>query len=227
MSFLDMLNNPLPSARAEMYREFGDIGEDLHEEEPLDLDDNIQADDDDETFGASAFGASIGSRAITSPGSTLSPEEDEEADKLINLAATPVVLKEELSPEEITEFAESYEYQIACDEGFLLESCEAEFFNTASLVTEGKFYNKNMVRMTKEARTHQLFEICVQAIARAKNDPVYWKLHKVQIARRRLKGILRERYKGPAMKKAREYLIRLRASKSPILSKVGNTLDKR
>ena len=217
MSFLDMLNKPLPSASSTMYREFGDIGDDLREEEPLDLDDNIQS-SEEEPITASLIGGS---------GPELSPEEDEEADKLINLAATPVVLKEELSPEEITEFAESYEYQIACDEGFLLESCEAEFFNTASLITEAKFYNKNMVRMTKEARTNQLFEICVQAIARAKNDPIYWKLHKVQIARRRLKGLLRERYKGPAMKKAREYLIRLRASKSPVLAKAANKMQGR
>lgn len=217
MSFLDLLNQPLPSA-SDDYTTESAFGIDLptdDDDEVMDLDTNIGA-------GDNAFGVITGEE-----NPDLSPEEDAEADKLINLAATPVVLKEELSPEEVTEFAQGYEYGIACDEGFLLEECENEFLSSPSMFTEAKFYNKNMVRMTKEARTNQLFEICVQAIARAKNDPIYWKLHKVQIARRRLKGMLRQKYKAPAMKKAREYLIRLRASKSPVLSKAASKMQSR
>lgn len=211
-----MLHEPLPS-RSDSYMGESAFGMDLptdDDDDTMDLDSNINAKDN-------SFGTITGEDEPD-----LSPEEDAEADKLINLAATPVVLKEELSPEEVTEFAQGYEYGIACDEGFLLENCEVELC-TPSIFTEAKFYNKNMVRMTKEARTNQLFEICVQAIARAKNDPIYWKLHKVQIARRRLKGMLRQKYKAPAMKKAREYLIRLRASKSPVLSKAASKMQAR
>lgn len=216
MSFLDALNQPLPSAMNNDYMKESEFGLDLPtDDDELDLDTNIGTK-------SNAFGTITGEDEPE-----LSPEEDAEADKLINLAATPVVLKEELSPEEVTEFAQGYEYQIGCDEGFLLENCEDEFLTSASMFTEAKFYNKNMIRMTKEARTNQLFEICVQAIARAKNDPVYWKLHKVQIARRKLKGILRQKYKAPAMKKAREYLIRLRASKSPVLAKAASKMQNR
>lgn len=217
MSFLEKLNSPLPSAMDSYMRE-SDFGLDFPgagDDDELDLDSNIGSDK------RNAFGVITGEDEPE-----LSPEEDAEADKLINLAATPVVLKEELSPEEVTEFARGYEYQIGCDEGFLLEDCEMELC-APSIFTEAKFYNKNMVRMTKEARTNQLFEICVQAIARAKNDPIYWKLHKVQIARRRLKGMLRQKYKAQAMKKARDYLIRLRASKSSVLAKAASKMQDR
>ena len=87
-----------------------------------------------------------------------------------------------------------------------------------------KFYNKNTVRFTKQARTNQLFEVCVLACARAKKDPQYMKLAKVQQLRRKLIAVLRQRYKAPAMKKAKEYIIRLRQSKSPILAKAADKL---
>lgn len=212
-SFLDLLNGPLPSASV-MTEGFSDEDEEavrLASSLTADAPSQMPEDDDDDTEEVE-----------------LSPEEDAEADSIINLAATPIVLKEELTPSEVKEFAESEEYSIAVDEGFAFESADETFACTVGdifVATEAaKFSNKNIVRFTKEARTNQLFEVCVQACARAKNDPMYWKLHKVQELRRKIKAVLRVRYKGPAMKKAKEYLIRLRQSKSPTMAKAASKL---
>lgn len=165
----------------------------------------------------------------------LSPEEDAEADSIIDIAATPVVLKEILGQESVNNFCESAEFDIAVNEGFAIEGMKGLFTSDVDLftesaniglMTEAQFYNKNMVRFTKQARTNQLFEICVQAIARAKGDPVQAKLSKVQQMRRKLKAILRQRYKAPALKKAKEYIQRLKASKAPTIANAAKKLDR-
>ena len=216
MSFFDKLRDPLPSntkvvkeaSETEFVKEGMDDPEDITINPDIDPEDLETVDDFErpESF-------------------ELSPEEDAEADAIIGIAATPVVLKEFLSQEAVAEFLESEEFDIAVEEGLALEGTRATFESvTSELFTEAKFYSKNQVRFTKEARTNQLFEICVQAIARAKNDPVYLKLAKVQNMRRKLKAVLRQRYKAPAMKKAKEYIVRLRRSKSPVIANVAKKI---
>ena len=185
-----------------------DLSDDVTEEE-LDAVDNVTGDDEE-----------------------LTPEEDIEADRIINLAATPIILKSELGSDILQEFCNSEEYATAVDEGFLedatldmlLESVgdlfEDEYY------TEAKFFSKNKVQFTKEARMNQLFEVCVQAVARAKKDPLYFKLAKVQKLRRNLKAQLRVKYRAQAMKKAKEYLARLKKSRSGVIANMANKILK-
>lgn len=219
-NFFDLLNSPLPSSM--FMEDFSDEDAEAVSIAASIVDDEDDDDDDDiEPAGEPIIGSSD---------SELTPEEDAEADSIIDLAATPIVLKEELTPAEVKEFAESYEYDIAVEEGFMYEGGQDTLAQDSADIfaaTEAsKFYNKNVVRFTKQARTNQLFEVCVLACARAKKDPNYIKLAKVQRLRRKLKAILRQKYKAPAMKKAREYIIRLRQSRSPILSKAADKLMK-
>ena len=224
MSFLDTLRNSLPSN--EYFKEGVDDtipGEnmgvnDLEVPVPTtDEEPDISLPDDDDDF--------VEDELEKPESLELSPEEDAEADSLINIAATPVILADTLAKESVEAFVNSSEFDIAVEEGFCMEGTKDSFLtNDNSVFMEAKFYNKNVVRFTKQARTNQLFEICVQAIARAKNDPVYNKLSKVQVMRRKLKAVLRQRYKAPAMKKAKEYIIRMRKSASPTLANAAKSM---
>lgn len=212
MSFLDKLRTPLPSSVVE---------------EPVvesTLEPVVEA--EDITIDEPEVGEELFEDDFEKPESLeLTPEEEAEADSIINIAATPVILKEVLTQESVDAFVESAEFDIAVEEGFALEGTKDNFCSvTGELFTEAKFYNKNQMRLTKEARTNQLFEICVQAIARAKNDPVYFKLAKVQELRRKLKAVLRQRYKAPAMKKAKEYIVRMRRSKAPTIANAAKKI---
>lgn len=219
MSFIDALRKPLPSATIEEpvleapvvdpvqegVDDIEDMEIDVEEKDPV-MDEIVDDFEKPESL-------------------ELTPEEEADADSMINIAATPILLKEVLSQEAVDDFLESAEFDIAVEEGFALEGTKDNFESfTGELFTEAKFYNKNQVRFTKEARTNQLFEICIQAIARAKNDPVYFKLAKVQTLRRKLKAVLRQRYKAPAMKKAKEYIVRMRRSKAPTLANAAKKI---
>lgn len=228
MSFLDDLRNPLPSrVSPEPVKEGADDtipGEDLGVndlEVPVvgaDPELDLPDDDDDEVDDDLERPESL----------ELTPEEDAEADSIINIAATPVILSDTLAKESVRDFVNSNEFDIAVEEGFCMEGTKDSFLaNDNSIFMEAKFYNKNVVRFTKQARTNQLFEICVQAIARAKGDPVYTKLYKVQVMRRKLKAVLRQRYKAPAMKKAKEYIIRMRKSASPTLANAAKAMTEK
>ena len=182
----------------------------------LDMDDDIDDDDLDAVDN------------VTGEDDELTPEEDLEADRIIDIAATPIILKEELGADILKEFCSGDEFNTACNEGFLTESSidmllesVGDMFND-EVYTEAKFFSKNKVQFTKEARMNQLFEVCVQAVARAKKDPIYFKLAKVQKLRRVLKAQLRQKYRAAAMKKAKEYLIRLKKSRSNIISDVAS-----
>lgn len=227
MSFLDALRNPLPSTvvtEAPVAEEPTNTpAEPVTEpvvEGAEDINNIVIDDGDDDTIEGEFVDD------LEKPDNLeLTPEEEAEADSIINIAATPVILKEVLTQEAVDAFVESAEFDMAIEEGFALEGTKDNFGSfTGELFTEAKFYNKNQVRFTKEARTNQLFEICVQAIARAKNDPVYFKLAKVQVLRRKLKATLRQRYKAPAMKKAKEYIVRLRRSKAPTIANAAKKI---
>lgn len=209
MSFLDRLREPEYDTFS---RDFDSLEEDDNMDDIDDIED-IQVDD------------TVDNYEKPENGLEMSPEEESEADSIINIAATPVIMKEVLTQESVDAFVESGEFDIAIEEGFCLEGTKDSFTSaTSDLFTEAKFYNQNQMRLTKEARTNQLFEICVQAIARAKNDPVYFKLAKVQELRRKLKAVLRQRYKAPAMKKAKEYVMRLKRSKAPTIANVAKKI---
>lgn len=199
MSFRDMLNRPLPSKL---------MMEDVDDITPEDIDD-VDTPDTDPVEGEV----------------TLNPEEEEEADRAIELAATPVLLKEVLSDKEVKEFVEDNDFNVACNEGFMTESF-ADEVGADSMFMEGKgYYNKMVIRLDKKARFAQLFEISVLGCAKAKNDPDFIKLQKLQKARRALKKKLRMKYKGQALKRAKFYLQRLKSSRSGIMRKVADSVS--
>ena len=152
----------------------------------------------------------------------LTPEEEREADDFMSLAATTELVRDELSATERAEFyADPVQAQIAVVEGFMLESDFAD----GQMVTE-KFFNKTRVQFSKEDRKHQLFAVALNASARAHNDPDYIKLQKVQQMRRVLKARIRKKYRSEAVRRVKVYMQRLKASKSNILSKIGEKLHK-
>lgn len=155
----------------------------------------------------------------------LTPEEEKEADRCIDLAATPVMLKNVLGDEEVKEFVMTTDFDVACMEGFMTESFSNDVMKP-SFFTEAKIYNKTKVQFDKKARFAQLFEISVLGCARAKNDPDYIRYQKVLAMRRKLRKRLRAKYKNPALKRAKFYLQRLRRSGSGVLSKVAKAITK-
>lgn len=222
MAFQDLLNKPLPSAGkakpiTESYDD--DFQEDVVDDDLAeDLAATAAVDDPEEPV------APMGPEEVE-----LSPEESEEADRIINLTATPFVLKDALSDKAMKEFTESVDFDIAVNEGYMMESDASHlagetFFESFDndLFMEAKFANKTKVQFSLKDRLNQLFEISVLGCARAKNDPDYIRLVKLQKARRTLKARLRQKYRQPATQKARMYLQRLKKSRSGVLSKVAN-----
>lgn len=209
--FSDVLKRPLPSQMNPNLVDDADI-DDMESQigaEPNDDDDTIDPELEKEVDQVE-----------------LTPEEEREADRCIDLAATPVMLKEVLGDKEVQEFVISDDFEVGCLEGFLTESFRDEALKDSFFAEAGKIYNKTKVQLDKKARFAQLFEISVLGCARAKNDPDYIKLQKVLKMRRVLKKRLRQKYRNPALKRAKFYLQRLRKSGSGILSKVAKTISK-
>ena len=236
MAFADLLNRPLPSrVRKEEQSvlesvdglvtesELDEIlGTGSEEETPEDAGDNVldidhaDDDDDDEPDDDDNDKEEV----------ELSPEESDEAERILNLVATPVVLKDVLGDDAVKEFAESGDLEIAINEGLMTESGELGLELDNDLFTESRFVPKTKVKFSLKDRLSQLFEISVLSCARAHRDPKYTKLVKIQKARRILKNDLRTRYKSEAMKKAKGYLARLKKSKSNVLSDIAKKFTK-
>lgn len=156
----------------------------------------------------------------------LTDDEEDEADQNMAIVATPVLLDDELKEESVVEeFMNEFPTMVA--EGFLLESDLDEYLDTDmdSMFTEAKvFASKTRVQLNEKDRRKQLFEIGVQASARAHNDPVYWKLQKVYKLERIYKAKLRQKYRGEALKRVKAYVKRLKASSSGVLKKLGEKI---
>lgn len=149
----------------------------------------------------------------------LTGEEDKKADDMMAIAATPLLIKDELTAESAAEFYESEEGEIAISEGLILESDMEDLFQ------EGVFASPNKpFKMTKKARFNQLYEISVQIEGRLRNDPYYAKLQKAYAVERICKRELRKRYHQFAVKRAKVYLQRLIKSKSGTLAKIGKKI---
>ena len=233
MAFADLLNRPLPSRvkkeEEQSVLESVDglvteseldeiLGNDDDPETPEDAGDNvldIDHDDDDEPV-------DDGDKEEVE----LSPEESDEAERILNLVATPVVIKDVLGDDAVKEFAESGDLEIAINEGLMTESGELGLELDDDLFTESRFVPKTKVKFSLKDRLSQLFEISVLSCARAHRDPKYTKLVKIQKARRILKNDLRTRYKSEAMKKAKGYLAKLKKSKSNVLSDIAKKFTK-
>ena len=107
--------------------------------------------------------------------------------------------------EELKEFVEGVDFDIAVAEGLMTE--------------------RTIVKFDKNAKRAQLFEIAVASCAREKKDPLYRKLETCYKMERVLKAKLRKKYDAPARKRVKEYLDRARKSKSGILARIANKLS--
>ena len=117
----------------------------------------------------------------------LNPEEEIEADNLMQVAGTASLIRSEMNMDERAEFLENAkELNIAMLEGFVNDSVVEEMremteaVDTASMFQEAKIYSKNTIRLNKQARLAQLFSIAVYSSARAHNDPEYKKWKKAR-----------------------------------------------
>lgn len=241
--FDDILNRQLPSkvSRAEHFYEFG--GDDDYEYES----DNFNVDDDDDMSGEDVTEDSItcgtgcegyddeddddddfcsysdddcdndvpdiiddidDEEDVSTDGpqvDQLGPDGEKRVDDTLDTVGTAILIGDELSQKECCEFVESVDADILVQEGYLTE--------------------KTIVKMDKNARKAQLYEVALFKVAREHNDKNYWKLQTVYKMERRLKAKLRMRYHNEANRKVREYLNRAKKSKSGLLSRIAAKLS--
>ena len=150
----------------------------------------------------------------------LSPDEEIEADDMMSVAATTMLVRDEMNVEERTHFVEN-ESRIAVNEGFMTESDVNELANELGLVQEANYNRKMIIRLDAESKKKQLYALAVNVSAAAHNDPDYIKLKKVMKMRKVLRARLEKKYHAEATKRMKVYYARLRRSKSDSLSKVG------
>ena len=167
------------------------------------LDDAIGDDDDDEEI-------------------NLSPDEEVQADDMMKVAATAMLVNDELSVEEKASFIESNEANVAITEGFMTDSDVNAMSVDCGLVTEGNNYNKKMIiRLDAESKKKQLKALAVNVSAAAHKDPDYYKLKKVMKMRKILRRKLAKKYNAEATKRMKVYFARLKNSKVPTLNRIG------
>lgn len=134
----------------------------------------------------------------------LGPDEEQKVADTLDVVATPLLLAQEFSLDDLEEFTESLDCDVAIEEGYLTE--------------------RTIVKFDKKAKLARAYEIALFKIARSHNDRDYNKLETVWRMERKLKARLRQKYHMAAMKQAREYVQRLRKSKSKTLSKLGRKI---
>ena len=152
----------------------------------------------------------------------LTPEEEIQADDMMAVAATTLLVNDKLSGDEKKEFCSSEsETATAIREGFMTEADINEMAAECGLITEAKYTNKMIIRLDAESKKKQLYALAVNVSAAAHNDPDYIKLKKVMKMRKILRAKLDRKYHGEAMKRMKVYYARLRNSKSNTLRKVS------
>ena len=152
----------------------------------------------------------------------LTPDEELKADDMMSLAATTMLINDELNDDEKKEFAESD------NEGFMTESDVNDLRAVVSDVyTEGKNYNKKMIiRLDKDAKMKQLRALGIRVSAAAHRDSDYMMYKKATRIKRAKWKKLEKRYGREGEKRAKIYFNRLRNSKSNVLSSVAKKIEK-
>ena len=157
----------------------------------------------------------------------LSPEEEIEADDMMSVAATSMLVNDELNTEEKTSFVSNEsEVNTVINEGFMTESDINEIANECNLIQEANYNQKMIIRLNAEAKKKQLYAVAVNVSAAAHNDPDYRKLRKVMHARKILRARLTKKYHAEAMKRMKIYFKRLRSSRSSVLKKIADKVAK-
>lgn len=209
-----------------------DGGEDVGTD---DIDDIATGDDEDDIDSLSeeelaALDKELGDDALDSVVDdeeevTLSADEEMKADDMMNIAATSLLVNDELNAEEKANFV-STEAVVAVAEGFMTDSDVNQMSSDLGLVQENNYNKKMIIRLDAESKKKQLYALAVNVSAAAHGDPDYYKLKKVMKMRKILRAKLEQKYKGEATKRMRIYFNRLKRSKSNTLSNIGNKVDK-
>ena len=247
--FADLLNQPLPSHREGGYikesfeddtindgssqegccsREDGDISDD-------DISDVVKDVEDDDIEGLSdadlaALDAELSDDVLSSIDDDdeddveLSPEEEMLADDDMAIAATTMLVKDELNATEREEFAKT-EGNIAVNESFMTSADVASLFES-EVMTEAKYTNRMRIELSKDAKIKQLRALAVLIAARRKGDPDYVKYKKVMRAKKVLRAKMERKYGVAADKMAKVYFKRLKNSKASALAKIGTKYSK-
>ena len=159
----------------------------------------------------------------------MTPDEELKADDMMSLAATTMLINDELNDDEKKEFAESdNDMRIAVNEGFMTESDVNDLRAVVSDVyTEGKNYNKKMIiRLDKDAKMKQLRALGIRVSAAAHRDSDYMMYKKATRIKRAKWKKLEKKYGREGEKRAKIYFNRLRNSKSNVLSSVAKKIEK-
>ena len=210
----------------------GDLDDD-DDDDDMDFDGEDDDDDEDEDEEEEETGSKY--RMPTSvddptPAEPVDAEDDAEADHAMNLAATPMLLQEELTEADCGKMCESGEMDILVDEGFMMEADIGllGYADTDEDFMEGVFAPESRpYKMTKKARFQQLYALSLQIEARAHHDPFYPKMQKAYKIERTIKKGWEKRYGALAKRRALRYLKRLSKSKSPTVKKIVNKMIKK
>lgn len=244
--FLDMLNSDLPSKKTDLMKEgveeeistaieedTGINGDDLDDDlndnvEDLDGEDEEDSVDDMSEEELEALDKELSDGALDDVIDdneeneiNLSPEEEVQADDMMKIAATAMLVNDEMSVEERARFIQSKEAEIAITEGFMTDTDVNAMSVECGLVTESNYNKKMIIRLDAESKKKQLKALAVNVSAAAHKDPDYYKLKKVMKVRKILRRKLEKKYNAEATKRMKVYFARLKNSKSGSLSKIA------
>ena len=163
------------------------------------------------------------------PAPPLEGEADQDADNMMAIIATPMIINDAMTVQEAADFLESGDAEIAVSEDLLLESAMDEMMEDIfggstgdTAYTESVFASPNKpYKMTKKARFNQLYELSLQIEARAHHDPFVPRIEKAYKIEREIKAGWRQRYGTLAKKRAMKYLKRIMRSNSSGLKKAA------
>lgn len=159
----------------------------------------------------------------------LSTDAEMDADDKMSLAATALLVNDELNEDEKRDFVEN-ESAIAMREGFLTDAdvnmITESYMSDDDYFSEAKYNKPMMIRLDAESKKKQLYALAINVCAAANNDSDYRKLKKLMRLRKILRAKLDKKYHGQAIKRMKVYFNRLRKSKSPVLSNIAKKVDK-
>jgi hypothetical protein len=159
---------------------------------------------------------------------SLSPEEEMEADDMMSVAATTMLVKDQLNAQERAEFLKD-EAQVKCaiNEGFLTDAdvneLMQEFAETeeGEVALEARYNNKMIIKLDAASKKKQLYALAVNVSAAAHHDPDWIKYKKCIKLKKLLHAKLERKYKSEATKRARVYFKRLNKSGAPTLAAIA------
>lgn len=160
----------------------------------------------------------------------LSPEEEMEADDMMSVAATAMLVKDQLNAQERAEFLKD-EAQVRCaiNEGFLTDADVKELMIESGLMDDGevaleaRYNNKMIIKLDAASKKKQLYALAVNVSAAAHHDPDWIKYKKCIRLKKLLHAKLERKYKSEATKRARVYFKRLNKSNAPSLAALTHT----